>query len=543
VEVFFAGQRLAERYVLVELIGSGGMSHVWHALDEVLGRPVALKTLDAALHAEPALCTAIRREARAAASIAHPNVTQVFDFGEERLPDGGAAPYLVMELLVGQNLAARLRSGPLPWQEAVAVCAGVASALSAAHRLGVVHRDIKPANVVLTDSGAKVVDFGIAAVTAGPDGDGEAPRAGTPAYVAPEVLTGGTGTSGSDVYALGALLYTALTGTAPFAVTTWAEATLAHVRGALPAPIMLPDLPHEIRELCARCLSATPWTRPTSEEAAEVLARWSAPVSPAAGFSGLFGPSGAASYGIPTQFSASPTLPEADRRTGVMALPAAVSGASWPVLAHVEASHTQLMIATPEADRPAGAVRAGRAVRRARRRRRSVFALLSTCLTLVGIVVISIAAGLLTSKGLRVDVFSRAHELATAAPAQPAPAASPTPLDPTTSNANVPNLNAPDPTTPDAAMTAIESQVTTARNAGRIDAQVARDIGADIKTMRGRFNAGRSSDVQRLAQIFQRKVDSQVAQGYVDTGVGAELTRLLDILVQLSDATANGPGN
>jgi len=132
--------------------------------------------------------------------------------------------------------------------------------------------------------------------------------------VAPEVLTGGSGTTGSDVYALGALLYTALTGTTPFAVTTWAEATLAHVRGALPAPIMLPDLPHEIRELCARCLSPTPWTRPTSEEAAEVLARWSAPVSPAAGFSGLF--SSTASYAIPTQFSAYPTLSEAVMEAG-----------------------------------------------------------------------------------------------------------------------------------------------------------------------------------------------------------------------------------
>jgi hypothetical protein len=276
-----------------------------------------------------------------------------------------------------------------------------------------------------------------------------------------------------------------------------------------------------------------------------VLARWSAPVSPAAGFSGMFGPSGAASHAIPTQFTAYPTLPEADRRTGLTALPAA-GGASWPVLAHVEASHTQLMTATPEANRPAGAVRAGGAVRRARRRRRSAFALMGTCLTLAGIIAISVAAGLVTSKGLRVDVFSRAHQLATAAPvapAQPVPAASPTTLNPTTSNANVPNLNAPDPTTSAAALTAIESQVTTALNTGRIDNQVATDIRADIKTMRDRFDAGRSNDVARRAQIVQRNVDSQVAQGNLDTGVGAELTRLLDILVQLSDATANGPGN
>jgi hypothetical protein len=171
---------------------------------------------------------------------------------------------------------------------------------------------------------------------------------------------------------------------------------------------------------------------------------------------------------------------------------------------------------------------------------------MGTCLTLAGIVAISVAAGLVTSKGLRVDFFSRAHQLATTAPAapgQPVPAASPTTLNPSTSDANVPNLNAPDPTTPAAAMTAIESQVTTALNAGRIDARMARDISADIKTMRDRFDAGRSNDVARRAQVVQRNVDSQVAQGNLDTGVGAEVSRLLDILIQLSDTTANGPGN
>ncbi len=299
--MFSPGQRLAERYLLVELIGSGGMSHVWRAIDEVLGRAVAVKTLDAALHADPQMRATIRREARAAASIGHPRVTQVYDFGEEQLPDGGAAPYLVMELLVGQNLADRLARGPLGWPEAVTVCADVAGALATAHRLGVVHRDIKPANVMLTEGGAKVVDFGIAALAAGGDDDDQAPRAGTPAYLAPEVVAGGPGTTESDVYALGAVLHTALTGATPLAIQTWEQANLAHQRGARPAPILIADLPHDVREVVARCLAHTPWTRPTSEEVREVLARWATPASPLPA-SGILGSPGlpiSAAYGSP----------------------------------------------------------------------------------------------------------------------------------------------------------------------------------------------------------------------------------------------------
>src|SRR5690348_691141 len=158
---FAPGATLHGRFALRERIGAGGMSEVWRADDEVLGRPVAVKALAVPLAADPVLRAATWREARAAAKLTHPNVTAVYDYGEAPMPGGAVLPYLVMELVDGESLADRLRSGPLPWPEATRIGAQVAAALSVAHGLGIVHRDIKPGNVMLTAGGAKVLDFGI----------------------------------------------------------------------------------------------------------------------------------------------------------------------------------------------------------------------------------------------------------------------------------------------------------------------------------------------------------------------------------------------
>ncbi|MBM0240573.1 serine/threonine protein kinase, partial [Micromonospora sp. ATA32] len=186
--------RLHDRYVLREPIGLGGMSEVWLADDEVLHRPVAVKALAAQLAADPQLRATIQREARAAARLTHPHVTQVYDYGEATLAGGVVVPYLVMELVEGRNLADRLTAGPLAWPDAVRMAGQIAAALAAAHRIGVVHRDIKPGNVMLTETGAKVLDFGIAAL-AGPHhplaGQTGELMMGTPAYFAPERLTPG----------------------------------------------------------------------------------------------------------------------------------------------------------------------------------------------------------------------------------------------------------------------------------------------------------------------------------------------------------------
>jgi hypothetical protein len=263
VSLIAPGVRLHDRYAVAERIGAGGMSEVWRATDELLGRQVAVKVLATA---DPAGVT--WREARAAARLTHPNVTQVHDYGEAELPDGRVLPYLVMELVDGQPLASRL---PLPWPEAVRVAEQVAAALAAAHRIGVVHRDVKPANVMLTETGVKVLDFGIAAV-AGADTD-PGRMAGTPTYTAPERLDPGRPAQPlSDVYSLGVLLYEALAGRPPVQLATWPAAAAAHREGLVVPPLAVPGLPEPVAELCRACLAPDPAARPSAWQVAAALA-------------------------------------------------------------------------------------------------------------------------------------------------------------------------------------------------------------------------------------------------------------------------------
>jgi serine/threonine-protein kinase len=261
------------RYRLVERLGTGGMSVVWRGFDEVLRRPVAVKVLASSYVADEASRERIRDEAHAAAVLSHPNITGVYDYGESEQPDGTVVPYVVMELVHGRSLLRHLADGPLPWRAALRVCAQVATALAAAHARGLVHRDIKPANVMLTPAGAKVVDFGIAAI-AGEAGDvtPDGMLFGTPAYLAPERLDGQPVEPASDVYALGVLLYRTLTGGLPWNASSTAEVVTAHrsVRPkALPA---IEGMPAAVSELYLRCLAKDPADRPTSREVARTLA-------------------------------------------------------------------------------------------------------------------------------------------------------------------------------------------------------------------------------------------------------------------------------
>ncbi|MDP9794257.1 serine/threonine-protein kinase [Catenuloplanes nepalensis] len=266
-------QVLGGRYRLDGEVGRGGMAVVWRAYDEVLGRAVAVKVLDGQYVTDPDARVRIREEARAAARLSHPNIAQVHDFGE--VPDGGdVLPYVVMELVSGVTLARRLRTEPLHLEAALRCCAEVAAALTAAHEEGLVHRDIKPANVMLTRQGAKVVDFGIAAVAT--PGSGGAPAEvpmGTPGYIAPERLTGDGVLPATDVYALGVLLYLLISGRAPWTAESITEMLDAHV---YTEPDPLPPLPHvpaAVVDLCHRCLHKDPAARPSAREAAVVLAR------------------------------------------------------------------------------------------------------------------------------------------------------------------------------------------------------------------------------------------------------------------------------
>jgi serine/threonine-protein kinase len=222
---------IAGRYTLEHLLGRGGMSEVYCAQDEELGRRVALKLL--APDADPAR---FDREARAVASLAHPNVVQLYDYGED-----GGRPYMVLEYVPGGTLEERLQAAkgtPLPDEEAALIAAGIAAGLAHAHARGVVHRDLKPANVLFDEEGRpKLADFGIARMAAGEGTLTEAGTVlGTAAYISPEQASGEPATTASDVYSFGVLLYRMLTGRLPFESNDPMELVLLN-RDATPPPI------------------------------------------------------------------------------------------------------------------------------------------------------------------------------------------------------------------------------------------------------------------------------------------------------------------
>ncbi|MGC4754817.1 serine/threonine-protein kinase [Micromonospora trifolii] len=260
-------QLLAGRYRLLERLGSGGMSAVHRAYDEVLERDVAVKVLVAS---DTNARQRIRGEAKAAARLSHPHVTSVYDYGESVL-DGAEVPFVVMELLGGHTLEHRLVVGPLPPRAGLRVCAEVASALAAAHEQGLVHRDIKPGNVMLTPTGAKVLDFGIAAAAGAPEIDFEGRLLGTPAYLAPERLQAGEVLPASDVYALGLLLYRVLTSRLPWPAEAQSAMLRAHTH-VEPDPLPpIDDVPPEVHRLYRWCLAGDPADRPSAADAARIL--------------------------------------------------------------------------------------------------------------------------------------------------------------------------------------------------------------------------------------------------------------------------------
>lgn len=208
-----AEQILAGRYELLDVLGRGGMGVVYRARDRMLDRIVAVKLLPAALAEVGTLLERFEREARAAARLNHPNIVAVYDTGTDR-----GARYIVMECVPGESLAERLREhGRLDAPEAIDIAAQVAGALAAAHAAGITHRDIKPANIMVQPSGvAKVLDFGIARVTADAALTSTTTLLGSAPYMAPEVAIGQPADARSDIYSLGCVLYEMLVGRPPF---------------------------------------------------------------------------------------------------------------------------------------------------------------------------------------------------------------------------------------------------------------------------------------------------------------------------------------
>ena len=225
-------------------IGAGGMGEVYHAKDTRLNRNVAIKVLPPQWTADRQRRTRFEREARAVAALKHPNICTIYDIGHD---DG--TDFLVMELVEGESLAARLSRGPLPCDEAVARAIEIASALDEAHRQGIIHRDLKPGNVMLTRSGsgtsrgaqAKLLDFGLARIISpdmtaqlswGPDTPMTEAGGlfGTVEYMAPEQIQGAPTDARTDLFAFGALLYEMLTGRMAFGRATKAESLTAVLR-------------------------------------------------------------------------------------------------------------------------------------------------------------------------------------------------------------------------------------------------------------------------------------------------------------------------
>jgi Protein kinase domain len=264
---------LGNRYRLVDRIGKGGMGVVWRAYDEVLDRRVAVKVLAADFVKDADFRHRVLAEARAAGRLNHPHIAAVYDYGESTTDSGDPVPYLVMELLNGPSLEQRLsRGSTFTVEQALGICAEVASALAAGHAHGLVHRDVKPGNVMLTPRGAKVVDFGLAAV-AGELEDHGPIMLGTPAYLAPERLSGHPVVAATDVYALGLLLYRLLAGRLPWTAETTTQMLDAHVYQE-PEPLpRLAGVPPVVSDLIRRCLAKEPEKRPPSSEMTVTLAQ------------------------------------------------------------------------------------------------------------------------------------------------------------------------------------------------------------------------------------------------------------------------------
>ena len=277
-----AGTKLGP-YEIQSPLGAGGMGEVYRALDTRLDRTVAVKVLASHLSSSPELKQRMEREARAISSLNHPHICQLYDLGSQN-----GADYLVMEFLEGETLAERLRKGALPMADVFKIGIAVAEALAVAHRHGIVHRDLKPGNIMLTQGGAKLMDFGLAkplGTPAAASGSETAPPSftavatlsgpsplsplttagsiiGTIQYMSPEQIEGKEADARSDIFAFGAVLYEMVAGKRPFAGKS--QISLASsILESDPAPIstVKPQTPPAFEHVVTTCLQKNPEER------------------------------------------------------------------------------------------------------------------------------------------------------------------------------------------------------------------------------------------------------------------------------------------
>nr|MDQ6910819.1 protein kinase [Actinomycetota bacterium] len=260
---------LVGRYRIIRPIARGAMAEVWEAQDETLGRAVAVKVLHSHLAEDESFLERFRREAIAAARLAHPNVVATYDTGAD-----GAVAFIVMELVLGRTLRQVLsEEGPMNPRRVVDIGAQVADALNYAHRAGVIHRDVKPANILLCDDGrAKVADFGIAkaAIEAIEDATGTGASStkdltqsgaivGTAKYLSPEQVNGEPVDGRSDVYALGVVLYEMVCGRAPYSGDSDVAVALQHLSASpLPPRQVRAGIPRSLEAVILRAMAKRP---------------------------------------------------------------------------------------------------------------------------------------------------------------------------------------------------------------------------------------------------------------------------------------------
>ncbi|MEZ5356864.1 MAG: protein kinase [Bryobacteraceae bacterium] len=298
-------------YEVTALLGAGGMGEVYKARDTRLDRSVAIKVLPDHIAQRDDARARFEREARAVASLNHPHICTLHDIGPN---------YMVMELIEGETLAARIEKGPIPLEQALGYATQIADALDRAHRAGVTHRDVKPQNIMLTRDGVKVLDFGLAKSAPTAPGPSEATLTkalttegtvlGTPQYMAPEQFEGKEADARSDIWAFGAVLYEMVTGRKAFEGKTYTSLVGA-ILSADPAPMALkPFTPAWLERLVQRCLAKDPDDRwqsirdvvielrsPPAEAAAPMqskIARW--PALAAAVLAGALAVAGAGWY-------------------------------------------------------------------------------------------------------------------------------------------------------------------------------------------------------------------------------------------------------
>lgn len=262
-------------YRIIEKLGEGGMGVVYRAEDTKLRRSVALKFLTAPVSTDENERKRFQREAQAAAGLLHQNIATIFELNEtdESSPHPGQM-YIAMEYVTGETLAGRLHKGALPPDQVHSIAAQVARGVLAAHKAGVVHCDIKPSNIIITHDGTvKILDFGLARLL-GHAGQTESNiMRGTPAYMAPEQISGAHVDPRTDIWAFGAVLYEMLTGQRPFRGdhTPAVMYSILNEEPINPASLRK-DVPENLRILCTRCLEKDPARRiQTMQEVLRIL--------------------------------------------------------------------------------------------------------------------------------------------------------------------------------------------------------------------------------------------------------------------------------